>query len=190
VEARLIGDSPALPDRAPHPVVTAVTTAARGGGLWLALSAFEAVRPGGDRRFARRTACSVLVALAASHAVKRMAPHRPRPEAPGGKVRRALPERPDSSSFPSAHAATAAAFATAVVTRHRYRGLLLLPLPLVAIYGRVRARVHWPTDVIAGAAIGIAVSLRRTGRGGGLRRRGRGRPARCPARRRRPGRWL
>jgi membrane-associated phospholipid phosphatase len=158
LEARVIRDSPALPDHAPHPVVTAITVSGRGGGLWLALSALEAVRPGGDRCSARHTARAVLVALAAGHAVKRLAPHRPRPERPGGKVRRALPERPDSSSFPSAHAATASAFAAAVLAHHPHRGLLLLPLPLVAIYGRVRARVHWPSDVIAGAAIGIAAA--------------------------------
>ena len=158
VEARLIIDSPALPARAPHPAVIAVTTAARGGGLWLALSALEALRPSGDRRAARQTALSVLTALAASHAVKRLAPPRSRPEPPGGHTRRALPEQPDSSSFPSAHAATASAFATAVIACYGGRGILLLPLPLVAIYSRVRARVHWPTDAIVGTAIGIAAA--------------------------------
>lgn len=158
-EARLIIDSPALPARAPHPAVTAITTAARGGGLWLALCALEALRPGGDRCAARQTTLSVLTALAASHTVKRLAPPRSRPEPPGGAARRALPEQPDSSSFPSAHAATASAFGTAVIVRYGPRGVLLLPLPLVAIYSRVRARVHWPTDALAGAAIGIAVAI-------------------------------
>jgi membrane-associated phospholipid phosphatase len=157
-EARLIVDSPALPIRPPHPAVTAITTAARGGALWLALSALEAVRPGGDRRAACHAALSVLVALAAGHAVKRMTPPRSRPEAPGGHARRTLPERPDSSSFPSSHAATASAFGAAVIARYRHRGVPLLSLPLVAIYSRVRARVHWPTDVLAGSAIGIATT--------------------------------
>jgi membrane-associated phospholipid phosphatase len=158
-EARLIVDSPALPARPPHPAVTAVTTAARGGGLWLALSALEAVRPGGDRRAARHAALSVLVALVVGHAVKRMSPSRSRPEAPGGRARRTLPERPDSSSFPSTHAATASAFGAVAVARYRYRGALLLPLPIVATYGRVRARVHWPTDVLAGIGIGVAAAI-------------------------------
>lgn len=155
----MISDSPALPARPPHPAVNAVATAARGGALWLTLSALEALRPGGDRCAARHAALSVLVALAASHAVKHVSPQRPRPEAPGGRARRTLPERPDSSSFPSAHAATASAFAVVVLARYRYHGLLLLPLPLVAMYSRVRARVHWPTDVLAGAGIGIATAV-------------------------------
>ena len=162
VETRLVADSPVLPARAPHPALVAVSTAARAGGLWLALSMAEAVRPGGDRRAARHAAASVLVALTATHVVKRLTPRRARPEAPGGVARRTLPEHPRSSSFPSAHAATAAAFGAVAVA---HRGAVLLPLPLVVIYSRVRTRVHWPTDVLAGAAIGVAAAaaLRRLG---------------------------
>jgi undecaprenyl-diphosphatase len=158
-EARLIIDSPALPARVPNPAVTALTTVARAGGLWLALTAVEAVRPGGDRRMAWHAAVSVVGALAATHAVKRLAPPRARPEAPGGVARRTLPEHPRSSSFPSAHSATAAAFGTVVLAHRGRRGALLLPLPLVVIYSRVRTRVHWPTDALAGTAIGIATAI-------------------------------
>jgi hypothetical protein len=53
VEARLISDTPALLDTTPHTAIIAVTTTARGGGPWLALCAFEALRLGGDRHAAR-----------------------------------------------------------------------------------------------------------------------------------------
>jgi membrane-associated phospholipid phosphatase len=33
-----------------------------------------------------------------------------------------------------------------------------LPLPLVATYGRLRTRVHWPTDLVTGVAIGITAA--------------------------------
>ena len=65
--------------------------------------------------------------------------------------------RPRSFSFPSGHTASAFAFAGAA------GGLipsLRLPLGLLALatgYSRVYARVHYPGDVIAGAAIGLAV---------------------------------
>ena len=158
-ETRLIADSPGLPDRAPNPAIIALTTAAQGGGLWFALSAAEALRPGGDRRMARHAGTAVLVALAVTHAVKRVTPSRARPEPPGGMARRELPKQPRSSSFPSAHAATAAAWITVVLAHHGRRGALVLPLPLVVIYSRVRARVHWPTDALAGTALGIATAV-------------------------------
>jgi undecaprenyl-diphosphatase len=158
VEARLIVDSPALPATTPHTAIIAITTAARGGALWLALCAFEALRAGGDRRAARHGAVSVVAALAVSQLLKRVTPYRPRPEPPGGRARRALPERPDSSSFPSAHAATAAAFTAAAFARDRRLAIALMPLPLVATYGRLRTRVHWPTDLVTGVVIGITTA--------------------------------
>jgi undecaprenyl-diphosphatase len=127
LEAGLIAESAALPARTPHPVVTAVTTAGRGGLLWLALCMLEAVRPRGNRRLAGRGAAAVGVALAASHLVKRVVPRRPRPEPRGGRARRSLPETPDSSSFPSSHAATGAAFLSAVLVHDRRLAVLLAP---------------------------------------------------------------
>jgi len=159
VEAALIADAPWLPARPPNPIVTAVTTAGRGGALWWAWIAVEAARPGGDRRWARRAGAAVGLALGASQLLKRLVPPRQRPEAPGGPARRELPERPDSPSFPSAHAATAAAFTTAAALRDFRLGLLVTPLTGTAIYGRLRTRVHWPTDLLAGASLGVAAAL-------------------------------
>ncbi|HEU5475628.1 MAG TPA: phosphatase PAP2 family protein [Actinophytocola sp.] len=157
-EARALAGDPALPDRPPSRVVMAVTTAARGGGLWLALCAAEALRPGGDRRVARHAALAVVAALGLAHLIKRGTPRRARPEPPGGPARRLLKERPDSSSFPSAHAATAAAFTAAVVAHDVRRATLVAPLTLTAIYGRLRARVHWPTDLLAGVTLGVGTA--------------------------------
>jgi membrane-associated phospholipid phosphatase len=155
-EAALIADTPWLPDRPPNRTVAAVTTAGQGGGLWLLLCLIEALRSGGDRRAARQAALAVLGAMGLSHLVKRVAPQRKRPERPGGPARRTLSASPDSSSFPSAHAATAAAFSIVAVA-HRPRSVFLVaPLAVTAIYGRLRTRVHWPTDLVAGILIGLA----------------------------------
>ncbi|HEV7650412.1 MAG TPA: phosphatase PAP2 family protein [Actinophytocola sp.] len=158
-EAALIADTRWLPARQPNAAVIAVTTAGRGGVLWLLWIAVEALRPGGDGGWAARAAAAVGAALVASQLVKRLVPARHRPEAPGGPARRNLPERPDSPSFPSSHAATAAAFTTALALRDPRLGLLVTPLTATATYGRLRTRVHWPTDLAAGASIGVAAAL-------------------------------
>jgi undecaprenyl-diphosphatase len=162
-EAAMIARTPWLPARPAGPVVIAATTAGRGGALWLLWCAAEAFRRGGDRRFARRAATAVAVALGVSQLLKRLVPTRPRPERPGGPARRELPERPGSSSFPSAHAASAAAFTTAVLRHDRRLVLVVAPVAATAVYGRLRTRVHWPSDLAAGVTIGVAAALCPTG---------------------------
>lgn len=66
--------------------------------------------------------------------------------------------RPTDSSFPSNLTAVAFAFATSIWLSHRKGGtILFLPAILVAA-SRVYIGVHYPSDVIAGAALGILVS--------------------------------
>jgi undecaprenyl-diphosphatase len=169
-EAALIADTPWLPDRPPHRTVTAVTSACQGGGLWLLLCLAETLRPSGDRRAARRAAVAVLGAMGVSHLVKRVAPPRERPQRPGGGARRTLPARPDSSSFPSAHAATAAAFSVVAVADRPRSVYLVAPLALVSIYGRLRTRVHWPSDLMGGVLIGLASARVATARHRAIRK--------------------
>lgn len=64
-----------------------------------------------------------------------------------------------SSSFPAGHAATAFAGATLLAYFFR-RGLPWFALLAVAIgFSRIYVGVHYPGDVLAGAAIGVAVGL-------------------------------
>ena len=64
-----------------------------------------------------------------------------------------------SSSFPSGHAATSAAGAVALALLVR-RALPALALLAAAIaFSRVYVGVHYPLDVVAGAALGAAVTL-------------------------------
>ena len=86
---------------------------------------------------------------------------------------------PDSTSFPSGHAATAFAAATAVGILHpRFRSTLLALAATVAL-SRVYLGVHFWSDVLVGGLLGIAIGVA----AGRLAQRGRGglrRPARSP----------
>src|SRR5919107_1651345 len=66
---------------------------------------------------------------------------------------------PTSSSFPSGHSASAAAFATAVSMESPVLGLVVSPLAAAVAYSRVHVGVHWTSDVVVGAAVGTGVAL-------------------------------
>ena len=66
-----------------------------------------------------------------------------------------LIEAPTSFSFPSGHSAYSFAAATCMMLRDRRLGSAALVLAAVIAYSRLYLFVHWPTDVLAGAAIGV-----------------------------------
>src|SRR5690606_34103883 len=72
-------------------------------------------------------------------------------------ARRAVPI-PRSSSFPSGHAASAAAFLTGVALESPTAGAVLAPVAAAVAYSRVHTGVHWPGDVVVGAAVGATVA--------------------------------
>lgn len=61
--------------------------------------------------------------------------------------------------FPSDHATAAFAIAVAILLRKRGWGIAAVVLATVLSVGRVALGVHYPTDVIAGAALGSAAAL-------------------------------
>jgi undecaprenyl-diphosphatase len=73
---------------------------------------------------------------------------------------------PFTTSFPSGHAASAAAFTTAVALELPATAIPLAPLAFAVAASRVVIGVHYPSDVIAGVALGmVAAGVTRRGLG-------------------------
>jgi undecaprenyl-diphosphatase len=77
--------------------------------------------------------------------------------------------RPTDSSFPSNLAAVAFAIAVTVFIKNKAYGSFLLALAVVSSFGRVYMGVHYPLDIVGGAAAGVIASAIAYGFAGLLR---------------------
>ncbi|MCT2584736.1 bifunctional phosphatase PAP2/diacylglycerol kinase family protein [Actinophytocola gossypii] len=158
VDAELVRRSGELP---PTPFDTLCRRAGRAADhsrLWFAVAAVLVARRGATRRAGLRGIAAIAGAsMSASLVGKHLFPRR-RPAAELLPVPRRNTRRPTSSSFPSGHAASAFAFASAVTMEHRAAGALVFPVAALVGYSRVHTGVHWPSDVAAGAAIGVGAA--------------------------------
>jgi diacylglycerol kinase family enzyme/membrane-associated phospholipid phosphatase len=138
----------------------ALSTSANHSRLWMGVAA-GLVLVGGraQRRGAVRGLFSVGLASAVANGIaKPLFPRRRPPDESVPFVRR-LVSPPVSSSFPSGHAASAAAFATGMALESPGTGLLVAPVAVAVGYSRMHIGVHWPSDVVAGALLGGAIAL-------------------------------
>ncbi len=140
--------------------VRRLSQAANGSGLWMGIAAAIALTGGPrGRRAAFEGVVSVAVTAAAVNLGVKSIVERQRPDRGGLRL---SPDRhlrtPESTSFPSGHAATSFAFAYGV---SRHIPLLSLPLGLLAgavAYSRVHTGVHYPGDVAVGSIAGTGTA--------------------------------
>jgi membrane-associated phospholipid phosphatase len=137
-----------------------LSDAANNSRLWLAIAAVVALFGG---RRGRRAAFEGVLAIGVTSAtvnlgVKSLARRR-RPDRTGADLFQGRHVRmPESTSFPSGHAASAFAFAHAV---GRHLPGLAVPLRLLAggvAYSRVHTGVHYPGDVVIGSILGAGTA--------------------------------
>jgi membrane-associated phospholipid phosphatase len=122
------------------------------GIMWYSVSAIGAMAAPQHRRTFARAAGLVFGSFIANQAVKFIV-RRPRPNLPDLP---ALVHTQSNRSYPSAHATTSAAAAVGL-------GRVLPRPPLYAVAGalalsRLYLGVHYPSDTVAGAALGWAVA--------------------------------
>ena len=128
--------------------------AGNNGAVWVAVGVVLAVVDGSNREAWLICAALAPIAIGLNFAIKAVV-RRPRPVLEGLPP---LGGAPSSLSFPSAHATSAFAVATAM-TRVEPLGALAFLLALALALGRPYLGMHYPSDVLAGALLGVALGL-------------------------------
>lgn len=140
-------------------VLPPISRAANHGVLWLGIAGalWASGRPD-CRRAALRGLGGLAIASAVTNGPGKWVAKRPRPSPDLVALTRQLLHPPRTSSFPSGHSASAAAFATGVALE---QPLVAVPVGVLAAgvaASRVHTGVHYPGDVLAGLAVGAAAT--------------------------------
>ena len=138
---------------------SALSAAATKGKLWVAIAGGFAMVPGNSRRAAVHGLLALGASSVATNLVfKTLLPRaRPRPE--DLPIFRFVHPQPVSSSLPSGHSASAAAFTLGVGLVSPALGVALAPVAAGVAYSRVHTGAHWPSDVLFGCVIGAGSAL-------------------------------
>jgi membrane-associated phospholipid phosphatase len=138
------------------PLFYGASSAADHGLLWMAVGAGRAARSGDPAAVFRMAAVMGVESLLTNGPIKacfrRVRPVDDRPA--DGPLPYGM-HRPISSSFPSGHAASA--FTAAMLLADSPAAPLWFSLAAVVAASRVYTRMHHASDVLAGAAVGIAM---------------------------------
>ncbi|RPF40638.1 membrane-associated phospholipid phosphatase [Streptomyces sp. Ag109_G2-6] len=126
------------------------------GGIAAALTALGAPR---TRRAALRAAASLALASATVNSVGKWSVRRPRPLMEGVPLVRRPAVAPWTTSFPSGHSASAFAFTAGLALESPVWGAAVAPLAASVAFSRVYTGVHYPSDVAAGALLGVAAGF-------------------------------
>ncbi|MGI5405123.1 phosphatase PAP2 family protein [Streptomyces sp. CA-135486] len=136
-------------------VLPGVASAAEGTKLWWGMAAMISATGRSGFKAPAAGLLSMLTAEMLSNAVAKQITRRRRPPKqliPHDDVE----DRPASSSFPSGHTAAAVGFTAAVAFASPLWGAAAAVPAVIVAAERVHTGAHYPSDVAAGAAIGLA----------------------------------
>lgn len=135
-------------------VAKALGKAGNNGAVWLAIGIGLAIVDSTNREAWLICAALGPVAIGLNYVIKAIV-RRPRPLLEGLPP---LGGAPSSLSFPSAHATSSFVVATAM-TRVEPLGALAFALAFALALGRPYLGMHYPSDVVAGAVLGVGLGL-------------------------------
>ncbi|MER5890715.1 phosphatase PAP2 family protein [Streptomyces sp. NPDC001941] len=141
-------------------VLPRLSRSANHGLLWFGAAVGIAAlgRGARSRRAAARGVASLALASATINTLGKRSVRRARPVIDAVPMVRRLKRQPFTTSFPSGHAASAAAFATGVALESRGWGAAVAPVAAAVALSRVYTGVHYPGDVLVGAAFGVGAA--------------------------------
>lgn len=139
------------------PLMRAITTLGNGGAFWIALTVLLLIFRRTRRIGVYCAASMLLTLLVVNLCIKPLAARtRPYELIQGLEI---LVSRPHDYSFPSGHSANSLSCAwTLFRLAPKKYGVPALVLAVLIALSRLYVGVHFPTDVLAGAAIGVLLS--------------------------------
>lgn len=141
------------------PLLPRLSHAADHGLLWWGVAGALGASKGRRRPAAMRGLLALGIASAAANGPAKLLFRRDRPPTHGIPPLRRLGRDLTTFSFPSGHAASAAAFATGVALDSPGAALPVAALASAVAFSRVYVGVHYPGDVMAGVALGVSAGL-------------------------------
>lgn len=138
------------------PLMKALTTMGSGGILWILMCLILMI-PKTTRKIGMTAALALAVTAILNNLILKNIMARPRPFTYADIE--LLIAAPRSYSFPSGHAASSFAAATAVFLGNRKFGVIALILAALVAFSRLYFFVHFPSDVAVGSLEGIFIAI-------------------------------
>lgn len=139
-------------------IMKALSIVGEGGMIWIALTLILFI-PKKTRKTAAYTAAALIVMLLLNNILLKNLFHRVRPFDYDGWPNFIYPDiikRPSSYSFPSGHTSSSFAAAAAIMITNKKIGVPALIFAAVMGFSRIYLFVHYFSDVLAGAVLGVA----------------------------------